>query len=823
MIEIEYKKNKITCSHKIYMLKLFTTCIKGKVMFRNMSIRLHILINFLIVVGLTSVSLLGLQYYFSHKLAVSATHDNFTKTAQSITKLFKNGDANVKNMLYFSELYPGLTLPTTDPKQIETIKRFSTNMRRLPGIYAMYIGHSTGDFFEVINMQSSSTLHEHFRAPTQTRWAVIKIYTLSKKRVKQFDYYDEYLTLLSSRSETTDYMANNRPWFLQAVQSDKPIRTDPYLFTNLQQKGITYSKNIEGTDAVLAIDFTLNFLNDALKKRESDQSSEVVMFGKNGNIIASSKGLRKDYKADVFLINALKDGKTDRVLRYKHEDKDKFAMVSVLTKELNLDTYVGIKVNANVMLDPYMLQIRYSIAIALFFLLLTIPFIFYITVRIVKPMKTLMLENEKVRTRRFDEVTPIKTNILELKNLSDSLVSTSKSIKEYQKAQAELMESFIKLIADAIDAKSAYTGGHCQRVPEIALMLAKVTDETKVGVFKDFKLGGDDEWREFRIGAWLHDCGKVTTPEYVVDKATKLETIHNRIHEIRTRFEVIWRDVEIEGYERLSKGEDKESVVAWKTEQHQSLVDDFSFIAECNIGGEFMSQDKQDRVKEIAKRTWTRHFDNRAGLSDVELMRYEGVEEKSVPAQEQLLSNRVEHIVKREFFDEELYRKEGFKLEVPEHLYDYGEIYNLCIEKGTLTEEERFKIQEHVIMTIKMLERLPYPETMKQIPEYAGTHHETMIGTGYPRGLQKSDLSVPARIMVIADIFEALTASDRPYKKGKTLSEAINIMGFMKKDEHIDAELFELFLSSGIYLEYAKQYLKTEQIDEVDVTPYLKP
>jgi response regulator RpfG family c-di-GMP phosphodiesterase len=401
-------------------------------------------------------------------------------------------------------------------------------------------------------------------------------------------------------------------------------------------------------------------------------------------------------------------------------------------------------------------------------------------------------------------------------------VSTSKSIQEYQKAQAELMESFIKLIADAIDAKSPYTGGHCQRVPEIALMLAKVTDEEDSGVFKDFKLGGDDEWREFRIGAWLHDCGKVTTPEYVVDKATKLETIHNRIHEIRTRFEVIWRDIEIEGYERLIKGEDKENVMSWKQEEQRSLLDDFNFIAECNIGGEFMSEDKQNRVKEIAKRTWTRYFDDRAGISDAELMRYEGVQEKQVPAQEQLLSDRPEHIVRRVHFDEEEYKKEGFILEVPEHLYDYGEIYNLCIQKGTLTQEERFKIQEHVIMTIKMLERLPYPENMQKIPEYAGTHHETMIGTGYPKGLQKRDLSIPARIMALADIFEALTACDRPYKKGKTLSEAIRIMSFMKKDEHIDAELFELFLRSGVYKEYAQAYLKPEQIDEVDIELYME-
>ena len=249
----------------------------------------------------------------------------------------------------------------------------------------------------------------------------------------------------------------------------------------------------------------------------------------------------------------------------------------------------------------------------------------------------------------------------------------------------------------------------------------------------------------------------------------------------------------------------------------KALLDDFAFIAESNIGGGFMSEDKKARIRSIAGRRWLRHFDDRAGLSDNELMRYEGVEERPLPATEQLLDDRPEHRVERVGFDEEAYKKEGFKLDVPEYLYNYGEVYNLCIEKGTLTDEERFKINEHVIMSIKMLEQLPYPEDMRRIPEYAGTHHETMNGEGYPRRLTKEQLSVPARIMAIADIFEALTASDRPYKRGKTLSEAIGIMRQMKEEEQIDSELFALFLRSGVYRQYAQEHLKPEQIDEVDI------
>lgn len=389
-------------------------------------------------------------------------------------------------------------------------------------------------------------------------------------------------------------------------------------------------------------------------------------------------------------------------------------------------------------------------------------------------------------------------------------------------AQKVLMDSMIKIIAGAIDAKSAYTGGHCARVPELAVMLAEEACQVQQGALAEFAFRNEDEWREFRIGAWLHDCGKVTTPEYVVDKATKLETIYNRIHEIRTRFEVLWRDAEIARLQAILAGQPVADADAALAMRQQQLQDDFAFIAECNIGGEFMAAEKIDRVKAIAQQTWWRHFDDRLGLSHEELRRYEAHPPASLPAIEKLLDDKPWHILPRvdwRAFDE----KYGFEIKVPQHLYHFGEVYNLSIARGTLTEEERFKINEHIIQTIVMLENMPFPKHLKRVPEYAGTHHETLIGTGYPRKLKAEQLSVPARIMAIADIFEALTASDRPYKKAKTLSESIKILSFFKKDQHIDGELFDLFLTSGVYRRYAERFLKPEQIDEVDITPYLTP
>jgi HD-GYP domain-containing protein (c-di-GMP phosphodiesterase class II) len=387
-------------------------------------------------------------------------------------------------------------------------------------------------------------------------------------------------------------------------------------------------------------------------------------------------------------------------------------------------------------------------------------------------------------------------------------------------SQRVLMESLLQLLAGAIDAKSAYTGGHCARVPELARMLAEVASQTSEGPLAAFRFETEEEWREFRIGTWLHDCGKVTTPEFVVDKATKLETIYNRIHEIRTRFEVLLRDAEIVFLKATLAGADPDAARADFEARRARLIEDFAYLAQCNIGAESMASEHAERLRVIGQQTWVRHFDNRLGLSHIEESRFEGRAPETLPVLEHLLEDRPEHIVPRT--EEQRYdARYNFRMEVPEHLYNFGELHNLSISRGTLTAEERYKINEHIVQTIVMLEQLPLPANLRRVPEYAGTHHENLAGTGYPRRLSGEALSVPARIMAIADIFEALTASDRPYKKAKTLSEAIRILATFKKNGHIDGALFDLFLSSGVYLRYAEMFLAPAQIDEVDISAYL--
>ncbi len=332
--------------------------------------------------------------------------------------------------------------------------------------------------------------------------------------------------------------------------------------------------------------------------------------------------------------------------------------------------------------------------------------------------------------------------------------------------QRKLFEAFIELIAGAIDDKSPYTGNHCRRVPELTLMLADAAAATDEGPLKDFTMSEEDRY-ELKIAGWLHDCGKVTTPEHVVDKSTKLETIFDRIKLVSTRFEVLKRDARVRMLERvlsengISIPDQGETAREYES-QIQQLDKDLMFLRHANIGAESMSEQDMNRVRKIGRYRWI----NEEG------------EEAS-------------------FLSED-------------------EVNNLTVRHGTLTKEERDIINNHIVATIKMLESLPYPKYLQRVPEFAGGHHERMDGKGYPRGLKREEMSIQARAMGIADVFEALTAGDRPYKKAMKLSEALRILGRMKMKNHVDPDLFDVFIREKVYLDYARRFLDPDQIDQVD-------
>ena len=779
----------------------------------KISIKTNILTIFISLVGIVALSLLFLQYYFSEKLALESTHRTFTMITKNISDHLGKKRRHIDSILNTIKQHESLHKPITFDPMHPSLKGLTQAMEISSDIYALYFAQQDGNLYEVVNMNNNPVIFQVFKAPKQTKWTVITI--IDNKR--QMAYLDKELNLIDKIVEEKIYDPRERIWYTKALEKEGIVHTEPYLYSNLNRMGISYTIQLDVQGIVLALDYTMDQLNKILALQDPGYSAEIFLTNNHGDKYASSAFESPDLKVDQKLAQHLK-----KQIKKHHEEGNRS-----LYSDKKYDTYyrlqpladgtgyLGITVDAKPLLKPYHDNLRYALVIAFFLLLMALPIIIFASDLIIKPIKALLIENEKIKSREFNKVARIDTHIIEFIDLSKSQVSMSQSIQNYQRSQEDILDSIIKLIADAIDAKSPYTAGHCKRVPFIAKMLLDEANKSNDGVFKDFTLESQDALREFEIGTWLHDCGKVTTPEYVVDKATKLETIYNRIHEIRMRFEVLWRDAMIDHLSHeISEDEMKQ--------RHTQLQDDFAFIASVNIGAEFMDTSQQERVKHIAKQEWKRHFDNRLGLGDLESIRYpQSSDNTTLPITEKLLDDKPEHVVPRENFDYEAYETSRFKLEVPKDLYNYGEVYNLCIEKGTLTHEERYKINEHVIMSIKMLENIPFPKELSRVAEYAGTHHETLIGTGYPRQLTKKDLSIPARITAIADIFEALTASDRPYKKAKTLSSAIEIMSYMVKDKHIDADLFKLFLSSGVYKTYANEYLEPKQIDEVDISEYM--
>jgi HD-GYP domain-containing protein (c-di-GMP phosphodiesterase class II) len=364
------------------------------------------------------------------------------------------------------------------------------------------------------------------------------------------------------------------------------------------------------------------------------------------------------------------------------------------------------------------------------------------------------------RDPKTKEVVPFDDLDQQTVEVLASQAGVSLQNKLLRDAQRDLLESFIKMIASAIDAKSDYTGGHCERVPLIAEQLARAACDAKTGPFADFNLT-ELEWYELHIAAWLHDCGKVVTPVHVMDKSKKLETIFDRIETVQARFEVLMRDARLAAYEREKAGADPALVASELDQELLGLRADLAFLEKTNFGGEFLSPEGQERIKRIAERSL------------------------------ELGGRRVP-------------------------LLSTEEVQNLCVSRGTLTEKERLIINAHMVHTVNILNALPFPPQLRRVPEYATGHHEKMDGTGYPRGIYAGDMSVPARIMAVADVYEALTATDRPYKQPKKLSEVMFIMGKMKEQHHLDPEVFDLFISSGLYRSYAQKNLPPELIDAVD-------
>ena len=1040
----------------------------------RLTIRVTVVGVFLLITSLSVIAAISLQYYFSRDLASDAELAIYQQTANVTKDYLAAADSKATNAAEVLGQYPDLI----DGSWIRPAARqvFAELMQETPLFYAIYIGFADGSFYELINLETHPIVRRQLQAAPQDRWVVLTVTGEANQKQRRFDYFDADFNLRVSRSEKTDYDPRQRPWFTNAG-SDKVSKTDPYLFQHLQAPGQTYSTQLAGQQAVLAVDITLSALSDFLLTQPVAKGSEIYLFQQDGSLIASNQGADNSgelppvmpltlsdsalevvqqsptllvsneldwppidfavsgqpygYAIDLLrllsqmigvelqfvnglswadLVNQFKAGQLDvlqplsdseensrlgalsqefldlpygvltlpekkpvrriselfgktvaiprgwsiintlkaqfpainvlevndvaamfaavknrqadagldntAVLQYtqrqyfidgvsihsplnfeetqlptglhflfnddlaelrdlfdlalqalpdthyqalaekwlgevnervtqlgtvpyqsllrqiEHADANALSELDIngeahfvylqnILPQSTRGEYFAVLTPVSVVLAPAIAKVQQSILLSSLILLLMLPLAWWYASFIVRPIKQMTAQNRLIEARQYDELQPITTHIREIERLAEAISGMAMALQQHELAQKQLLEAFIQLIAEAIDDKSPYTAAHCERVPELAFMLTDAAEATDEAPFADFCFANDEQRREFRLAAWLHDCGKVTTPEHIVDKGTKLETIYNRIHEIRMRFEVLWRDTEIDYWQqRLTAPENEAAYRAECTARQQKLQAEFALVAHCNVGSEFLDSADAAELKHIGQYRWQRHFDNRLGLSELERSRYPDTAD-TLPVSETLLADKPEHIERREQplkFDPRL----GINMQVPEYLYNRGELHNLLVCRGTLTAEDRFKINEHIISTIKILDKLPLPPELANVPRYASTHHERLDGKGYPRGLTADDLSIPERIMVLADIFEALTASDRPYKKAKPVSVAVDILHKMVKEQHVDTDVFELFLRSGVYLDYARRFLPPEQIDSVEISDYLR-
>lgn len=819
---------------------------------RRFSIRITVLTVMLSLTSLVAAVALALHYSFTLQMAEEAAVEHFfdvaEKTADRAVDLEHRGATfalAIKNSR-FTDV--PIRIGVDDEKLHPIISQMTQLMHVRDGVFSLFIGKENGHYLEVSNLDAADGLRSIWGAEEEDRWIVVTVSADANQYLKSTRYLDVDLSVRKTNLEESSYRANERPWFKQAGVGDVH-RSEPYLFSLVKRLGISYA--VKTTEQSVVGSLTLlSSLDRLLENEKYPETSQTFIFDVEGALAAyhvldsglndnekpvqittatettsektaqNSTGLpaiKSELPFPKLLNVALEPTSHHRLRNIFINNQEHYAYLAPIQgySDHKRVEFIAQIVEKKEVLEQYKKQLMFSTLIILCLLTLILPLVFFAVRIIVIPIHRLIEQNNKVANRDYKSVSYVPSAIKELHQLSHSLVSMSECICEYELAQKGLMDAFIKLIAQSIDEKSPYTGGHCERVPKVAFLLAEAACEQKQGPFKDFNFESSDEWREFQVAAWLHDCGKITTPEHIVDKGSKLEAIVNRIHEVRMRFEVLWRDAEIHYWrERVSHPEKLDELQRNLDATKHTIEQDFAFVAACNVGGEFMSDEQIERLERIAKQTWTRYLDSRLGLSPVEEQSLAGVPH-TTPEIEYLLADKPEHISERDL-GKDKNSGFGFTMQPTPAEQNLGEVYNLSIRSGTLTNEDRYIINEHITSTIRMLETLPLPKELERVPEYAGGHHEAINGKGYPRGLTGSQLSIPAKIMAIADIFEALTASDRPYKKAKSLSQSLSIMKNMVINEHVDKELFKLFVSSGAYKVYAAESLSDAQIDDVD-------
>ena len=750
---------------------------------------------------LVTMMVLVLQFYF-----------NLISTRDSISQKYQTESTHIKQTLkqeqqtaenYLSLLGDVKHLVIGQKFSSEALPILASLLYKNPLYSSVYLGFPNGNLQQFIDLDNVDNIARQIPEIESAKWLLISKTYQGKQSIIQYSYFDQSFTLIKERQS---YKSDGVKvaWYQQALlaQSSSSI-------------GKTYAIKLPKADAVLALDINSSSLAKVLNtdtEQADDDLHEIRLFIKNGTILESNQSTT-DTNTMPIIESSVLDELTQHSTNLNTLDSitiGQTAYYAYVTKIAGANNYLAFLVPQKTLLLSNMPNL---IVIGLSGFILTLCLSWLFSLSLTRELKALLTVVEEAKENRFKKIKTVETDITEFRQLNDLMIEMSDAIKNYQAKQKLQIESFIKLTAQAIGNKSPYTFEQANKVPELAWMLLKAVEDSNSPIFKDFKLKNTDQQQSFRITAALHSYDKLTTTQTLVSKSTKLEAAYNRIHEIRMRFEILWRDAEIYYYQ-TSKDHPEQNKLLKEglIKQQLQLMRDFEFVANANIGDKVTTEHDIHRLHQIGTQTWLRYFDDRLGLSSIEKMSL-STQKPKLPAQEYILCNKPEHLV------QQLNKNESVAASTPR--YNLGELYNLSIPLGTLTEEDKQQLNAFIIKTSSLLDDMPIMIKQHNVPQDLSNYHPALSDAVYLVNSGNKKLSIAEHILGITYIFEALTSVNNPQHKIETMSNAIAIMHQLAMDKRIDMHIFKLFLSSGIYLTYAKQFLYEQQIDEVDIQQYL--
>jgi hypothetical protein len=760
------------------------------------SIRLTQVKTILLSGLLVTIVAIALQFYFSLMSAREALVQKYQRESAHIRQTLKQEQQTAESHM---------TL-LADFNSLITGKQFSSdalpilaNLLYKNSLYSsINLGFPNGDLQQFIDLDKPDNIAQQLPEMESARWLLISKTYQGKQSIVQYAYFDQSLTLIKERQS---YKSDGvkLAWYQQAVltQSSSDI-------------GKTYAITIPKTNAVLALDLHSNALPEILKiytEQQNTDRHEIYAFIKHGETIESNQSGTNTNLTPVLDELTQHSSNLNKLNSIAIDETTYYAYV---TKIQGANNYLAFLMPQTTL---FFANFNQLLVVGVTGLLLTLCLSWLLSLPLTHKFKALLMAIEEAKEIRFKKIKTTETDITEFQQLNDLIMEMSYSIKNYQTKQKQQIESFIKLTAQAIANQSPYAREQANKVPELAWMLLKAVEDSQLPVFKDFKLKNNDQQQSFRITAALHSYDKITTSQSLASKSTKLEATYNRIHEIRMRFEILWRDAEIYYYQTSRDNpEQNKSLKEGLIKQQLQLMRDFEFVANANIGDQAMKEQDIQRLHQIGSQTWLRYFDDRLGLSSLEKMTL-STQKQKLPAQEYLLSDKPEHLVPQQNKNE--------LLAASPTCCNLGELYNLSIPVGTLTEEDKQQLNAYIVKTSSLLDDMPVMIKQHNVPQDLTTYHPALSDAVYLVNSGNKKLSIAEHILGITYIFESLTSINNPQHKIETISNAIAIMHQLVMDKRIDKHIFKLFLSSGIYLTYAKQFLYEQQIDEVDIQQYL--